>query len=341
MKGIIVLLLGAGLACGAAAALTPSPFAVWLGAMALLCGAGGLLLLQRTVFGPVEALEQALRTGMLTSEMASGYGVLANLADACLISEKKLRQEETARQQGMEELARASSALHDRYELLSTSLTMARDSMRIQARNIHAISLEMHGEIDRLAGQTAPNSTDRLKSLLSECMKGFKSEVDFLDACLSQMDSLTADDNVPSMKQTPQNQEQPFVSWSDSLSTGEETVDSQHKLLLTYINKLHHAINSGRSDKELQEVLDALAGYAFTHFNTEEIIFSATDYPDREKHIQIHEDFKAKVASFQEALATGSANVDMEVLHFLREWLVHHIQGMDVAFGPWLTQKKN
>lgn len=85
-------------------------------------------------------------------------------------------------------------------------------------------------------------------------------------------------------------------------------------------------------------MLDALAGYAFTHFNTEEIFFCHSDYPDANRHIQIHEQFKAKVMEFRDAVSDGKANVDMEVLDFLKNWLIEHIQGMDVAFAPYLAK---
>ena len=108
--------------------------------------------------------------------------------------------------------------------------------------------------------------------------------------------------------------------------------------MLSYINKLHRAIRDGRDEKTLLEVLDALAGYAFTHFNTEEIFFSHSDYPDVEKHIRVHDQFKAKVVEFRDAVSDGKANVDTEVLDFLKNWLIEHIQGMDVAFAPYLAK---
>lgn len=129
-----------------------------------------------------------------------------------------------------------------------------------------------------------------------------------------------------------------FAKWSEEFATHVETIDEQHRMLFNYVNKLYDAIQGGSSATELQEVLDALTGYAFTHFSTEEILFSHSDYPDKEKHLQVHEAFRAKVANFQDALSHGKANVDMELLIFLRDWLIHHIQGMDVTFAPYLQE---
>ncbi len=41
---------------------------------------------------------------------------------------------------------------------------------------------------------------------------------------------------------------------------------------------------------------------------------------------------------FRDAVSDGKANVDMEVLDFLKNWLIKHIQGMDVAFAPYLAK---
>ena len=57
-----------------------------------------------------------------------------------------------------------------------------------------------------------------------------------------------------------------------------------------------------------------------------------------EKHIRVHEQFKAKVVEFRDAVSDGKANVDKEVLDFLKNWLIEHIQGMDVAFAPYLAK---
>ena len=89
----------------------------------------------------------------------------------------------------------------------------------------------------------------------------------------------------------------------------------------------------------LLEILDALAGYAFTHFNTEEIFFAHSDYPAAKAHIEIHQQFRDKVLLFRESVLEGKSGVDLALLDFLKTWLVEHIQGMDVSFAPYVAPK--
>lgn len=115
------------------------------------------------------------------------------------------------------------------------------------------------------------------------------------------------------------------------LHHGVPVIDGQHKLLLSYINKLARNVSQGSDPALLLEILDALAGYAFTHFNTEEIFFAASGYTEAGKHIRKHREFRQTVAEFREALDEGRAHIDINLLEFLKVWLIEHIQGMDTA----------
>ena len=72
-----------------------------------------------------------------------------------------------------------------------------------------------------------------------------------------------------------------------------------------------------------------LYDYTVSHFSTEEQFFSHSDYADTQKHREIHRKFTDRIAEFRDAMAKGSAQVSMELLNFLKDWLIHHIQGTD------------
>lgn len=119
------------------------------------------------------------------------------------------------------------------------------------------------------------------------------------------------------------------VQWTDSLSTGISLIDEQHKMLLNYINNLYHAMQRGVTDDILLNILDVLHDYTVSHFSTEEQFFLHSDYKDSEKHREIHRKFTSRIAEFRDNMKNGSAQVSMELLNFLRDWLIHHIQGTD------------
>ena len=350
MRTTLFLLLACGLLAGAATALAPAAPLDWiLPVLALLLGGCGLILLYRAVFAPAKALERDLRGLKETAALPcdAAYGLLRPVADAAAGHAELLRRELAQARWDAEEATQSLEEWREKYKLIQAGQQLIRENMAASATRIHILSDELSRLLPSLAESgpgAAPAGEEALSrrargadALITQFLKKFNSDLGFLNACLAQVEKFT------DMAQT----EQPavfrpsgdaIVTWSDSLSTGVPAVDGQHKLLLSYINKLHRAIRDGRDEKTLLEVLDALAGYAFTHFNTEEIFFSHSDYPDVEKHIRVHDQFKAKVVEFRDAVSDGKANVDMEVLDFLKNWLIEHIQGMDVAFAPYLAK---
>ena len=129
-----------------------------------------------------------------------------------------------------------------------------------------------------------------------------------------------------------------LVQWTDALATGIPLIDQQHKMLVAYINDLHRALHQDHTDKVLLEILDALYDYTVSHFSTEEQFFTHSSYADCQAHIDIHRKFTAKIAEFRDALAGGTARVSMKLLDFLKDWLIHHIQGTDQQYVVDVTK---
>lgn len=124
--------------------------------------------------------------------------------------------------------------------------------------------------------------------------------------------------------------------WDSLYNTNIPVIDGQHKLLLSYINKLHRGMQKGCDKKLLLEILDDLTGYAFSHFATEEIFFSRTAYPLTARHIEVHQGFRKTVTELREAVLDDKAFIDIALLEYLKTWLVDHIQQMDVGFASYV-----
>lgn len=129
--------------------------------------------------------------------------------------------------------------------------------------------------------------------------------------------------------------------WDSRYNTNIPVIDGQHKLLLSYINKLHRGMQKGSDKKLLLEILDDLTGYAFSHFATEEIFFCRTAYPLTARHIEVHQNFRKTVTELREAVLDDKAFIDIALLEYLKTWLVDHIQQMDVGFAPYVMGTKS
>lgn len=130
-----------------------------------------------------------------------------------------------------------------------------------------------------------------------------------------------------------------LIEWKETYSVNIAEIDTQHKMLVEMINKLHAAILSGTGKDVLTEILGELVDYTLNHFATEEKFFDEYDYPDSDLHKKEHADLVQQVAALQKKQIDGEKVMTMDVMNFLRDWLQEHILGSDMKYGPFLNDK--
>lgn len=130
-----------------------------------------------------------------------------------------------------------------------------------------------------------------------------------------------------------------LMEWSPAFSVKVKKYDDQHKKLVDLINQLHDAMKAGQGTAVLGTVLQSLISYTSSHFADEEKLMQAHAYPDYARHKAAHEALVKKVLDLQQKFQTGNAMVTMNVLSFLKEWLVTHIQGEDKKYGIFFNGK--
>lgn len=130
-----------------------------------------------------------------------------------------------------------------------------------------------------------------------------------------------------------------LVKWSPSLSVGIEEIDGQHMQLVDLINDLHAALSNGEAKDRLEGILKELRNYTVFHFGHEEKLMKGYDYPNIEDHLREHKKFVTTVVDFDKNFRSGKAALTMEIMNFLRDWLIHHIQGTDQKYGPFFNSR--
>jgi hemerythrin len=118
-----------------------------------------------------------------------------------------------------------------------------------------------------------------------------------------------------------------YMQWTDDLATGIHVIDDQHKRIISYINELDHASQTG-NPQEVQHVLEGLLDYTVTHFEFEEELQEKAGYPFLKAHKRVHEIFMKRIAAFRERANNGE-NIIPELLSMLKVWLSSHIKGDD------------
>lgn len=131
----------------------------------------------------------------------------------------------------------------------------------------------------------------------------------------------------------------PLLEWTEMLSVGIEEIDAQHKVLVDLINQINEAILCHRGSEEAGAILQRLAEYTRIHFAVEESLFRLLGYPEYETHKSHHEQLIDQVERLRAKMQGGNVANSFEVLHFLRQWLTHHIMEEDKQYVPFLLSR--
>ena len=124
-----------------------------------------------------------------------------------------------------------------------------------------------------------------------------------------------------------------LINWSNMLSTGFAEQDKQHKKLIDLINQLNDAMQSGHSVAIMGNVLTELVDYTVLHFGYEEKLMSLHNYEDTLAHKAEHAKFVQTANDFKSKFECGNALITVEIMNFLRDWLVNHIMKTDIKLG--------
>jgi hemerythrin len=128
-----------------------------------------------------------------------------------------------------------------------------------------------------------------------------------------------------------------LIEWNNALSVGVGSIDNQHKELVYMLDTLSDAMQAGHGEDVLGKIFDDLIAYTVRHFGHEEALMKSHSYPDAANHEQEHHDLRTQAIALQDKANAGSIVVTIDTLNFLRNWLVHHIQETDKAFGAYLN----
>ncbi len=132
----------------------------------------------------------------------------------------------------------------------------------------------------------------------------------------------------------------PLMTWTEKLSVGVGVLDEDHKKLVGMLNELYDAMQAGQGRDSLGRILNGLVQYTTFHFAREEKFFAQTGYAAAALHKQEHDALTRQVLDVQQKYAAGvTSTLSLDVMQFLRNWLVNHIQGSDQKYRPHLNAK--
>ena len=130
-----------------------------------------------------------------------------------------------------------------------------------------------------------------------------------------------------------------FFVWDDSYSVGVKSIDDQHRNLIEVTDQLFEAMKVGKGREVIGKILSSLIEYTLTHFTYEEKLQQTAGYPAYQEHHKIHEELVRQVKEFNDKFQSGNTMLTVELMNFLKTWLMNHIKGDDKKYSQLMIAK--
>jgi len=131
-----------------------------------------------------------------------------------------------------------------------------------------------------------------------------------------------------------------MLRWSEQFETGHALVDTQHKMLITYINRLGGIARNTNPDRREAEFVLQLIGFMETyidvHFKQEEACMDSYRCPAHQENKTAHRDFLIFFRQFKERFETEGIRPEvlLELHDSCSAWIQEHIMQIDVRLKP-------
>ncbi len=133
-------------------------------------------------------------------------------------------------------------------------------------------------------------------------------------------------------------------SWDESMRTGDEVNDLQHKELIHRLNLLLDAMYKGHPAEQVESTLDFLAVYVVEHFTQEEALMDWVHCPLADANKRAHAEFLVRFGAFQDDLASQKSSpsvIAVKMLRDLSDWIVRHIRTIDARMLPYVQATRH
>ena len=136
-----------------------------------------------------------------------------------------------------------------------------------------------------------------------------------------------------------------IIEFDDTLITGNETIDTQHKELISRIKQFVDTCEKEENSKiKAIKMLDYLTEYTNFHFSEEEKLQEEIGYPGLKEHKEKHEVFKKNLKELDAFLEESEGPTDafvQQVKSNVVDWLFTHIKAFDRSVAEYIFLNNN
>ena len=122
------------------------------------------------------------------------------------------------------------------------------------------------------------------------------------------------------------------LDWKKEYNLGISVIDIQHKQFLELMNQAYDAFYKKQTNAELEILIENIRDYTLLHFGTEEKYFDLFNYENKKEHIARHLELKERFMSLMKEFQVKGGNMIPELIDFLEDWLVVHLNYEDKKY---------
>ena len=119
------------------------------------------------------------------------------------------------------------------------------------------------------------------------------------------------------------------IEWKDEYSIGDASVDQEHELLITQINKLYEQLSLPLDTETIESMLADIQADISTHFALEELLMQEAEFAEFEEHKQDHERLLDQIDDMTFHFTEDPESGKELLINRLSDWFSHHFKGFD------------
>jgi|GEM_PF-2333536 len=131
---------------------------------------------------------------------------------------------------------------------------------------------------------------------------------------------------------------EPLLVWNNRCSLSDGALNREHKELFDALNAVQDAVLNDEGRSEIGAHLIRLALATHKHFISEQARMASARYPGLPLHTLKHEQLLEELDRFIVRYDYEGMILDDHSLNFLRDWLLDHLQTMDLSYAVWLKE---
>jgi len=137
------------------------------------------------------------------------------------------------------------------------------------------------------------------------------------------------------------------ISWNNSLSVGEKSIDKQHQGIILQIQDMEKNLLEENPLPGIRKCIHFLDKYIVEHFSYEEAYMKKNKFPGLVEHVKIHrkfsdfyEDYKKELTiklTKEEDVKAFARKHGKKIHIYLGKWLIDHIEGEDRKYCRFIS----